>query len=417
MPSPGSSQENKFTSKFCNFQKYREKTMANVYLVEAFRTPFGSFGGSLADVPAPQLAAPVMKKLLEASGLPGDAVDQVIAGQVVTGGAGQAPARQAMREAGIPDTAAALTINKVCGSGLKAIMLAADAIRLGDSDVVIAGGMENMSLAPYALPAARAGMRMGDGKAIDLMVFDALTDPYTGRHMGQVAEERVKAHNLTREAQDEFAIDSYKRAQSSLETGLFDGEIVPVVKKSRKGEVIVAIDEEPNQVNFDKLAGLRPVFAKDGSITAANASTINDGAAFSLLVSEAAVEKYGLKPKAKLISYATGSLHPDMFPDVPVLAIERALDKAGLKVEDIGRFEINEAFAAVTLIAIKELDLDRNKVNVNGGAVSIGHPVGASGARLVTTLIPELERSGERYGLATLCIGGGEAVAAIFEKV
>jgi acetyl-CoA C-acetyltransferase len=391
--------------------------MSSVYLIETLRTPFGSFGGSLADVPAPLLAAPVIKKLLEASGLPGDAVDQVIAGQVVTGGAGQAPARQAMRAAGIPDTTAALTINKVCGSGLKAIMLGADAIRLGDSDVVIAGGMENMSMAPYALPAARYGMRMGDGKAIDLMVFDALTDPYTGRHMGQVAEERVKAHEFTREAQDEYAADSYKRAQGAIEKGLFKAEIVPVVKSTRRGDVIVDQDEEPSQVNFDKLKGLRPVFAKDGSITAGNASTINDGAAFSLLVSEAVVNKYGLKPKARLVSYATGSLHPDMFPDVPVLAMERALEKAGLTVEDIGRFEINEAFAAVTMIAMKELGLDRNKVNVNGGAVSIGHPVGASGARLVATLIPELQRSGERYGLATLCIGGGEAVAAIFERM
>jgi acetyl-CoA C-acetyltransferase len=389
--------------------------MSNVYLIETLRTPFGSFGGSLADVPAPYLAAVVMKKILEASGLPGDAVDQVIAGQVVTGGAGQAPARQAMRAAGIPDTTAALTINKVCGSGLKAIMLGADAIRLGDSDVVIAGGMENMSMAPYALPAARSGMRLGDGRVVDLMVFDALTDPYTGRHMGQVAEERVKAHKFTREAQDEYAADSYKRAQSAIEKGLFKDEIVPVVKSTRRGDVVVDQDEEPSQVNFDKLKSLRPVFAKDGSITAGNASTINDGAAFSLLVSEAAVEKYGLKPKARLVSYATGSLHPDMFPDVPVLAIERALDKAGLTVEDIGRFEINEAFAAVTMIAMKELNLDRDKVNVNGGAVSIGHPVGASGGRLVTTLIPELQRSGERHGLATLCIGGGEAVAAIFE--
>jgi acetyl-CoA C-acetyltransferase len=391
--------------------------MTNVYLVEALRTPFGSFGGSLADVPAPKLAAPVMAKLLEKAGLQADAVDQVIAGQVITGGAGQAPARQAMREAGIPDSAAALTINKVCGSGLKAIMLGADAIRLGDSDVVIAGGMENMSLAPYALPAARYGMRMGDGKAVDLMVFDALTDPYTGRHMGQVAEERIKAHEISREAQDEFAVDSYMRAQTAVANGLFDGEIVVVVKKTRKGEIVIDKDEEPYQVNFERMPGLRPVFAKDGTITAANASTINDGAAFSLLVSAAAVEKYGLKPKARLVSYATGSMHPDMFPDVPVLAIERAIEKAGLTIEDIGRFEINEAFAAVTMIAMKELGLDRNKVNVNGGAVSIGHPVGASGGRLVTTLIPELERSGERYGLATLCIGGGEAVAAIFEKV
>jgi acetyl-CoA C-acetyltransferase len=408
---------NMFSSYSNRYLNIRNKQMNEVYLVETLRTPFGSFGGSLAEVPAPKLAAPVMAKLLENAGLNGDVVDQVIAGQVITGGAGQAPARQAMRAAGIPDSAAALTINKVCGSGLKAIMLGADAIRLGDSEVVIAGGMENMSLAPYALPAARTGMRMGDGKAIDLMVFDALTDPYSGRHMGQVAEERVKAHKLTREAQDEFATASYQRAQNSVESGLFDAEVVPVIKKNRKGEVVIDKDEEPFQVNFDKLAGLRPVFAKEGSITAANASTINDGAAFTLLVSKAALEKYGLKPKARLVSYATGSMHPDMFTDAPVLAMQRALDKAGLKTADIGRYEINEAFAAVTMIAIKELDLDGSKVNVNGGAVSIGHPVGASGARLVATLIPELERSGERYGLATLCIGGGEAVAAIFEKI
>ena len=391
--------------------------MENVYLVEVLRTPFGSFSGCLADVPAPKLAEPVMVKLLENAGLQADTVDQVIAGQVLSGGSGQAPARQAMRFAGIPDSAGALTINKVCGSGLKAIMLAADAIRLGDSDVIIAGGMENMSLVPYALPAARSGMRMGDGKVIDLMVFDALTDPDTGRHMGQLAEERVKAHELTREAQDEYAISSYQRSQSAMENGLFDTEIVPVVKSTRKGDVVIDKDEEPHNVNFERLPSLRPVFAKDGSITAANASTINDGAAFALLVSEAALEKYNLKAKARLVSYATNSLHPDLFPDAPVGAIEKALEKAGLKVKDIGRFEINEAFASVTMIAIKELGLDRNKVNVNGGAISIGHPVGASGGRLVATLIPELERSGERYGLATLCIGGGEAVAAVFERI
>ena len=391
--------------------------MNDVYIIDALRTPFGSFSGSLADVPAPRLAAPVMAKLLENSGLPAETVDQVIAGQVVSAGAGQAPARQAMRFAEIPDSAGALTINKVCGSGLKAIMLAADAIRLGDSEVVIAGGMENMSLAPYTLPAARAGMRMGDNKVIDLMVFDALIDPFTGRHMGQVAEERVKAHELTREAQDDYAISSYKLSQNAIKNGTFTAEIVPVIKTTRKGDVVVDQDEEPTSVNFDRLPGLRPVFAKDGTITAANASTINDGAAFALLVSGAVVEKYGLKPKAKLLSYATNSLHPDMFPDAPVGAITKALDKAGLNIEDIGRFEINEAFAAVAMIAINELGLDRNKVNVNGGAVSIGHPVGASGARLVATLLPELERSNERYGLATLCIGGGEAVAAVFERL
>ena len=391
--------------------------MANVYLVEALRTPFGSFGGCLSDVPATKLAALVIEKLLDKTGLSGESVDQVIAGQVITSCCKQGPARQAMRGAGIPDTTGALTINKLCGSGLKAIMLGADAIRLGDSDVVIAGGMENMSLAPYGLPNGRYGMGLGDGKLLDLLMYDGLSDPDTGRAMGVLAQDRADAHEFTREAQDEFAVTSYQRAQHAIESGLFDAEIVPVVKSTRKGDVTIAKDEEPFRVNLDKLPGLRPVFAKDGTITAANASTINDGASFVLLVSEAAVEKYGLKPKAKLLSYSTNSLHPDMFPDAPVGAIESAVEKAGLKLEDIGRFEINEAFAAVTMIALKDLGIAPEKVNVNGGAVSIGHPVGASGGRLIATLIPELERSGERYGLATLCIGGGEAVAAVIEKI
>ena len=391
--------------------------MSNVYLVEALRTPFGSFGGCLSDVPATKLASLVMEKLLEKTGLSGEAVDQVIAGQVITSCSKQGPARQAMRGAGIPDTTGALTINKLCGSGLKAIMLGADAIRLGDSDIVIAGGMENMSLAPYGLPKGRYGMGFGDGKLHDLLMYDGLSDPDTGRAMGELAQGRADAHEFTREAQDEFAVISYQRAQNAIESGLFDAEIVPVVKPTRKGDVTIDKDEEPFRVKLDKLASLRPVFAKDGTITAANASTINDGASFVLLVSEAAVEKYGLKPKARLVSYSTNSLHPDMFPDAPVGAIESAVEKAGLKLDDIGRFEINEAFAAVTMIAMKDLGLDLEKVNVNGGAVSIGHPIGASGGRLIATLIPELERSGERYGLATLCIGGGEAVAAVIERV
>lgn len=391
--------------------------MQSVYVVEALRTPFGSFGGVLADVPAPKLAAPVIAALLQNSGVPADAVDQVIAGQVLSGGAGQAPARQAMRFAGLPDGIAALTINKVCGSGLKAMMLGADAIRLGDAGVVIAGGMENMSLAPYALPAARFGLRMGTGQAVDLMIHDALTDPYSGRHMGEVAEARIAAHGLSREAQDAYAAESYSRAQKALAEGLFKAETVAVTKAARKGDVLVDTDEEPGRGDIAKLGNLRPVFTKDGSITAGNASTINDGAAFALLAGEEAVQRLGLKPKARLIAYAVNSLHPDQFPDAPVGAIERACAKAGLRPADIDLWEINEAFAAVTLIAIKELGLDRERVNVNGGAVAIGHPVGASGGRLVATLIAEMQRRQARYGLATLCIGGGEAVAAIFERV
>jgi len=391
--------------------------MANVYLIEALRTPFGSFGGCLSEVPATDLAATVMAKLVENAGIGGDDVDQVIAGQVVSANCGQGPARQAMRAAGISDSAGALTVNKLCGSGLKAIMLAADAIRLGDADVVIAGGMESMSLAPYALPDGRYGMRMGEGKVLDLMMRDGLLDPTTGSPMGVLAQERVNAHGISREDQDAFAVESYTRAQKAVEGDLFDAEIVPVVKSTRKGDVVIAKDEEPFRVDLEKLSSLRPVFAKDGSITAGNASTINDGAAFSLLVSEAAVEKYGLKPVARLVAHSTNSLHPNEFTDAPVGAIESVIARAGLQLEDIGRFEINEAFAAVTMIAINDLGIDPAKVNVNGGAVSIGHPIGASGGRLVATLLPELQRSGERYGLATLCIGGGEAVAAIFEKL
>lgn len=391
--------------------------MKNVYVVEALRTPFGSFGGTLAEVPAPRLAATVISRLLEKSGVAPSAVDQVIAGQVLSGGAGQAPARQAMRSAGLPDGTPALTINKVCGSGLKAIMLGADAIRLGDGEVVVAGGMENMSLVPYALPTARFGMRMGQGQATDLLLHDALIDPYSGRHMGAIAEARVTAHGLSRQTQDAYAAESYRRAQRAVEHGLFDEEIAPVTKSTRKGEVVIDQDEEPFRVDFDKLLSLSPVFSPVGTITAGNASTINDGAAFVLLASEQAVKRYGLTPRARLVAHATHSMHPDLFPDAPVGAIERVCARTGLKPKDIGLFEINEAFAAVALIAIRQFDLDRDRVNVNGGAVAIGHPVGASGGRLVATLISQMQAGKERFGLATLCIGGGEAVAAIFERV
>ncbi|MDH4009036.1 MAG: thiolase family protein [Desulfuromonadales bacterium] len=391
--------------------------MQDVFVIDAYRSPFGSFGGALADVPAPRLAAPILSKLLEDSGLKGKDVDQLIAGQVLSGGAGQAPARQAMRFAGLPDSIAAMSINKVCGSGLKAVMLGADAIRLGDSDVVIAGGMENMSLAPYVLPTLRYGQRMGHAQALDLMIYDGLTDPYSGRHMGEVAEVRVDVHEFSREEQDAYAIRSYQRAQKSLKDGVLAKEIVPVVISTRKGEVTVSEDEEPFRVDLDRVTSLRPAFKKDGTITAANASTINDGAAFLLLAGADAVERHGLKPRAKIVGLSTHSLHPDLYPDAPVGAIEKACAHAGLRPEDIGLFEINEAFALVTMIAIKDLGLDLERVNVNGGAVSIGHPIGASGARLATTLIHEMNRRSERYGLATLCIGGGEAVAVVFERV
>ena len=391
--------------------------MNEVFVIDALRTPFGSFGGSLADVPAPQLAATVTRALLERHKLDPAALDQFIAGQVLTAGSGQAPARQAMRGAGVPDGVAAMTINKVCGSGLKAMMLAADAIRLGDDQLCVAGGMENMSLAPYSLPAARYGMRMGNAQAVDLLIHDALLDPYSGRHMGEVTEVAIAEQEIGREAQDEYALSSYKRTQQAAERGFFTREIVPVVKIDRKGEKIIENDEEPSRVDFSKFTSLRPVFKKEGTLTAGNASTINDGAAFALLAGKAACDRYSLTPKARMVAYATNSLHPDQFPVAPIGAIERVCAKAGLTLEQIDRFEINEAFSAVALMAINRLQLDREKVNVNGGAVSIGHPVGASGGRLVATLLNGLAESGGRYGLATLCIGGGEAVAAVFEKL
>jgi acetyl-CoA C-acetyltransferase len=389
----------------------------DVFVIESLRTPQGSFGGVLSEVAAPTLAAAVLRGILERTGLPGQAVDEVIIGQVLSGGSGQAPARQAMRLAGLPDTVSAMTINKVCGSGLKALMLGAGSIRLGDAGVVIAGGMENMSQAPYLLKQGRYGYRMGNGELLDLMIHDGLQDPYSGNHMGVIAEATAERHGLTREEQDAFALRSYRLAQSAVREKVFQEESVPVVIKSRKGEVVVSEDEEPFKVDFDKLPGLRAVFRKEGTITAGNASTINDGAALTLLAGSDAVQKYGLNPAVRLVAYASNSLHPDQFTEAPVGAIEKACAKAGLAVGDIDLFEINEAFAAVTLLAIKELGLDPEKVNVNGGAVAIGHPLGASGARLTATLVREMRKRQVRYGLATLCIGGGEAVAAIFERV
>ena len=391
--------------------------MKEVYVVESLRTPLGSFGGSLADVEAPRLAATVIKGLLERSGLSGDSIDEVIVGQVLAGGCGQAPARQAMRYAGLPDSVAALTINKVCGSGLKTIMLGAGSIRLGDSQLVIAGGMENMSLAPYLLGKGRYGYRMGNGELVDLLIMDGLQDPYSRNHMGVIAEATTEKHGITREEQDTFSIASYTKAQAAVKEGTFKDEIVPVVIKGRKGDVTFSEDEEPFKVDFSKLTALRGAFKKDGTVTAGNSSTISDGAALTLLAGPEAVKQYGLKPKARLVAYASNSQHPDQFTEAPVGAIEKALAKAGLKASDIDLFEINEAFAAVTLLAIKTLGLDPAKVNVNGGAVAIGHPLGASGARITATLISELQRRQARYGLATLCIGGGESVAVIFERV
>ena len=390
--------------------------MNEVFIVEARRTPFGSFGGALSDISAPDLASQVMRDLLRRSQIPTTAIDEVIAGQVLQGGCGQAPARQAMRKAGLPDSVHAMTINKVCGSGLKAIMLAADTIRLGDSICVIAGGMESMSLAPYALPTLRTGQRMGHAQALDLMVYDALQDPYSGRHMGEITETWVERHGLTREDQDQYAARSYRLAQAAVAAGTFADELTPVVKTSRKGDITIDQDEEPGRGSIEKLPALRSAFKKEGTITAGNASTINDGAAFVLACSRQAMDDHNLKPIARMVASATNSIAPDDFAEAPIGAIQKAVSRAGLTLADIDLFEINEAFAAVPLVAIRELGIDPDKVNVNGGAVAIGHPVGASGARLAVTLIRELQARQQRYGVASLCIGGGEAVAAVFER-
>ncbi|HEY4743806.1 MAG TPA: thiolase family protein, partial [Desulfuromonadaceae bacterium] len=366
--------------------------MNDVFVAEALRTPFGSFGGTLSDVEAPQLAATVMKAILAKSGLEAAAVDEVIVGQVLSGGCGQAPARQAMRKAGIPDSTHAMTINKVCGSGLKAVMLGADSIRLGESNVVIAGGMENMSLAPYFLKRARNGYRMGHGELLDLLIYDGLQDPYTGRHMGEIGEDSAARGGLTRAEQDEFALRSYRLAQDAVKNGILADEIAPVTKQGKKGDEVISSDEEPFKVDFDRLTQLKPVFRKDGTITAGNASTINDGAALLLLTDADGLRKHGLTAKARIVASATESRHPDNFPEAPIGAIEKVCARAGLSLKDIDLFEINEAFASVALLAIKGLNLPLDKVNVNGGPCAIGPPIGASGARLAATVIRELHK-------------------------
>jgi acetyl-CoA C-acetyltransferase len=339
-------------------------------------------------------------------------------GEVLSGGVGQAPARQAMRFAGLPDSTHAMTVNKVCGSGLKAIMLAAGSIALGDSELVLAGGMESMSRAPYFLPKARSGYRMGDASLLDLMIHDGLRDPYSGELMGKIADTAAEHYEISRETQDDYAVRSYQRAQAAIQTGLLKTEVVPVVKNGKHGEeTLVTEDEVPFKANFERLRQLAPAFGPQGTVTAGNASAIADGAAASLLASEKAIKEHGLTPTARLVAYSTHSLAPEHYPEAPVGAIRSACERAGIPLEAIDLFEINEAFSSVPLISMLELNLDPEKVNVNGGAVAFGHPIGASGGRLAGTLIRELHQRKLHYGLATLCIGGGEAVAAIFERV
>lgn len=393
------------------------KSIREVVIVSAVRTPVGSYGGSLSAVRAPELGSVAIKGALEKAGVAPDAVDKVIMGNVLAAGLGQAPARQAAIYAGLPKSVSCLTINKMCGSGLKAVMLASQAIAIGDADVVVAGGMESMSNAPYLLEKARFGYRMGHNQVVDSMIRDGLWDVYNDFHMGNAAEMCAAKYEFSREAQDEFAATSYRRAQQAQKDGHFTEEIIPVTIKGRKGDTVVDVDEEPARVKFEKMPSLRPVFDKEGTITAANASTINDGASAVVVMAAETAEKMGLKPLARIVGYSTASKEPEWFTTAPVDAMKTVLKKNDLSVNDIDLFEINEAFAVVTMAANTDLEIDPEKVNINGGAIAIGHPIGASGARIFTTLLHNMKRTGGQRGMASLCIGGGEAVAVVVEAV
>ena len=390
-----------------------------VVITSFARTPVGSFLGSLSSLPAPQLGSLAIAAALKRSpGLAPEQVNEVIMGHVLTAGAGQAPARQAALGAGLPDSVGALTVNKVCGSGLKAVMLAAQAIQSGDAEVIVAGGMESMSNVPYYLNGLRPGVKMGHQNLVDGMVHDGLWDVYRQVHMGSCAEMCARELGYTREQQDEYTVRSYKRALAAQDGGIFDKEIVPVEVPQRKGEsVVVNSDEEPARVNFDKIPTLKPVFEKDGTITAANTSTINDGAAAVVVMSRSRAQELGIQPVARIVGQASAAQAPEWFTTAPAKAISKVLDKTGLSLGDIDLFEVNEAFAMVALAAINELGLEPGKVNIHGGAVALGHPIGASGARILVTLLSAMEQRDARRGLAALCIGGGEAVAVIVEKV
>ena len=390
----------------------------NSVITAIARTAIGSFQGVLSTVPTVRLGAAVIKSAVERAGLKGNQIDEVIMGNVLSAGEGQAPARQAAIYAGLPDSVECMTINKVCGSGLKSVMLADQAIRCGDADVVVAGGMENMSLSPYYLMDARDGMRLGHKKVVDSIIGDGLWDPYGDMHMGNCAEVLAKEENYSREEQDSFAMESYRRSVDAIEKGYFNDEITPVEIPQRKGDpIIVDTDEEPGRGKLEKIANLRTAFEKDGTITAANASSINDGAAALVVISAEKAAELNSDPICKIVAQTSAAHEPLYFTTAPGKAITKVLDKAGLTINDIDLFEINEAFSNVTLAAMREFDIPHEKVNIFGGAVSMGHPIGASGARILVTLIAALKQKNQKLGLATLCIGGGEAAAVIVEML
>ncbi|NUP11948.1 MAG: acetyl-CoA C-acyltransferase [Polyangiaceae bacterium] len=388
-----------------------------VYIVSATRTPIGAFQGSLSSVTAPHLGAASIKAALERAKTAPDQIEEVFMGNVLSAGIGQAPARQAAIYAGIPDRVPATTVSKVCGSGLQAVILGTKTIALGDAELVLAGGMESMSNVPYYLPQARNGYRMGHGKIIDGMIHDGLWDPYGDFHMGSAGEKCAKEFAFTREQQDEFAKESFRRAVSAQKEGLFKDEIVGVSVPQKKGDAIVVTDDEgPPNGKPEKFASLRPAFAKDGTITAANASSINDGASALVLASEKAVKEHKLEPLARIVGYAGAAQAPEWFTTAPAKAIENTSKKLGIATKDIDLYEINEAFAVVTMACNKLCNIDPATVNVRGGAVALGHPIGASGARILTTLLFALKHQNKKRGLATLCIGGGEALALVVER-
>lgn len=389
----------------------------NIFIVSAARTPIGSFLGTLSEVPAVQLGSTAIREALSRAKIDANSVDETFMGMVLTGGVGQAPARQAAKGASIPDAAPATTIGKVCGSGLQSIIMATKSIGMGDARIVVAGGMESMSQTPYALPKGRSGYRMGHGQVLDTMIHDGLWDPYKNLHMGTAGELCAKELGFDRSAQDAFAKESYERAQAAQREGAFSKEIVGVIVSTKKGETLIDTDEEPKNANFEKMVTLKPAFDKSGTITAANASKINDGAAACVLADEETVKAQGLKPLARIVAYAGFAQAPEWFTTAPVGAIEAVLRRANLSVADIDLFEINEAFAVVPMACIAKNRIPREKINVRGGAIALGHPIGASGARVMVTLTHAMHDQKKRLGLATLCIGGGEALAMVIEAV
>jgi acetyl-CoA C-acetyltransferase len=389
----------------------------SIVIVSARRTPVGSFQGSLTGATAPELSAAATRACLEDTGIAGAGIDEAIIGCVLPAGIGQAPARQAVLASGLPQSVGTTTINKVCGSGLKAVMTAADLISAGSASVVLAGGMESMTNAPYLLPKARGGYRMGHQEVLDHMFYDGLQNPYDGNMMGYFAEATANKYNFTREAQDSFTTESVTRALAAIENGSFTNEITPLTVVHRRKENRVDTDEEPARCDLDGISSMRPAFAKDGTVTAASSSSISDGAASLILMSAAEAEKRGLQPLARITAHAEHAHEPEWFTTAPVGAIKKVLAKAGWSAADVDLFEINEAFACVTMAAMHDLNLDHAKVNVNGGACALGHPIGASGARILVTLIHALKNRGGKTGVASLCIGGGEAVAIAIEMV